>query len=312
MTSVYQFPDLQLPWSSSSRENKRFGVLAALLLLVVMIGGIIVQTTQLPEKSREELEKLPPQLAKVILKKKEEPPPPPPPKVEEKKPEPKKEEPKKEEPKKEEPKPVEVQKAREKAKQSGLLAMQDDLAAMRDAFAPPPPSQQLAKGSSQAVEVKRSVIMGSATKTSGGIQTAAVPRATGVASLEGRDVTQVDSVTLGGSTVDTGGDVGQATASRAEGVRSEEHIRAVLDQNKGALYAIYNRALRANPALQGKVTFELTIEPDGSVSACRIVSSELKDSALESRLVSRMQMINFGAEPVASIKTRWAIDFLPY
>lgn len=317
--NALQFPDLKLPWASSVGEDRKFGAIALPLILLVLIGGFIIQSITLQERSREELEKLPPQLAKVVLKKKEEPPPP---KPEPKKEEPKKEEPKKEEPKKEEPKPKpepkkepvpeEVKKAREKAQQSGLLAMKDDLAALRESFATPQTGQALAKGGAQATEVKRSVIMGSATSTSGGIRTAAVPNASGVAALGGRDVTQVDSVTLGGTAVDVGGDVEKAAARTADGQRSEEQIRAVLDRNKGALYAIYNRALRNNPALQGRVTFELVIEPDGSVSLVKIVSSELKDAELERRLTARMQMINFGAENVGSIRTRWAIDFLPY
>lgn len=314
MTTLKRYIDTQLPWSSSANENKRFGALAILFLVCVIVCGFIIQNTVVPEKSREEKEKLPPQLAKVILKKKEEPPPPPPPPKEEEKkpePEPEKEEEKPEPEKKEEPKPEEVKKAREKAKKSGLLAMQDDLAAMRDSFQTPPPSQKLSKGDTRATEVKRSVITGSATNTSGGIQTAAAPSVSGVAALEGRDTTQVDSVSLGGSTVEGDAEM-QEASSGSEGVRSEEQIRAVLDQNKGALYAIYNRALRSDPTLQGKVTFELVIEPDGSVSECKIVSSELEDSKVESRLVSRMRLINFGAADVGSIKTRWAIDFLPY
>lgn len=329
MTSILRYPDLQLPWSSSKDQDKFFALCVVVALVIMLVAGAIIQQYQLPERSREELAKLPPQLAKVVLQKKKVELPPPPPKVEEKKPEPKPE-PKKEEPKpvevkKPEPpktktqaKPEEVQKAREKAQQSGVLAMKDDLAAMRQAFAAPPPgaSTKLAAGGGQATEVKRSVIMGSATSTSGGIRSQAVPTSSGVAGIAagpgGRGATQVDSVTLGGTAVAVGSDIEKATTRTADGQRSEEKIRAVLDQNKGALYAIYNRALRNNPALQGRVTFELVIEPNGSVSAVKIISSQLKDAELERRLVGRMQMISFGSEKVASIRTRWAIDFLPY
>lgn len=326
MTSLMRYPDLQLPWSSSKEQDKFFAVCVAVAVVIILVAGVIIQQYQLPERSREELAKLPPQLAKVVLQKKVELPPPP--KVEEKKPEvkpePKKEEPKPVEEKKPEPpktktqaKPEEVEKAREKAKQSGVLAMQDDLAALRQSFSVPTANTgKLSSGGSTATEVKRSVIMGSATSTSGGIKTAAVPTSSGVAGIAagpgGRGATQVDSVTLGGTQVDVGKDMEKATQRTADGQRSEEKIRAVLDQNKGALYAIYNRALRSNPSLQGRVTFELVIEPNGAVSSVKIVSSQLKDPELENRLVARMKMISFGAEKVSSIKTRWAIDFLPY
>ena len=128
-----------------------------------------------------------------------------------------------------------------------------------------------------------------------------------------RGSTQVDSVTLGGAVVDDGGDVAKAVeSSRAAGSRSEESIRSVLDQNNASLYSIYNRALREDPSLQGKVTFKLVIEPDGSVSSCTIVSSELSDSSLGNKLVSRMKLINFGADNVTATTTQWSIDFLPY
>lgn len=297
--------DHQLPWSSSIEEDKRFARFATIFMVFVLLGGILVQSITLPERTREELDQLPPQLARVILQE-DEPEPQPEPEPE-REPEPEPEPEPKPEPEPEvrpEPTEVEVQQARERAKESGLLAMQDDLAAMRESFAPPPPSQ-LRAGDSQAATVDRSVIAGGTRSTSGGIETSAGQARVG-AGLQGREATQVDSVAVGGS-------VEQAAERETRaGMRSEERIRAVLDQNTGALYAIYNRALRGNPALEGRVTFELVIEPDGSVSSIDIISSELNDSALEGRLVSRMRMISFGAEEVARVTTRWAIDFLPY
>jgi len=104
-----------------------------------------------------------------------------------------------------------------------------------------------------------------------------------------------------------------ATAARAGGnpARSDETIRAVLEQSKGSLYAIYNRSLRQNPTLAGKVLFELVIEPSGAVSACRIVNSELGDADLERKLIARLKLLSFGAASVAQYKSRWEVNFLP-
>ena len=52
-------------------------------------------------------------------------------------------------------------------------------------------------------------------------------------------------------------------------------------RNKGAIDAMYARALRDNPALQGKVVIELTIAPSGDITAARILSSELNDPEFE-------------------------------
>jgi len=39
--------------------------------------------------------------------------------------------------------------------------------------------------------------------------------------------------------------------------RSEEEIALVFDRNKGAIYALYGRALRDQPDLQGKLVLEV-------------------------------------------------------
>ena len=45
--------------------------------------------------------------------------------------------------------------------------------------------------------------------------------------------------------------------------RTDEEIQIVFDRYKSALYRIYNRQLRKNPTLQGKMVLRLTIKPDG-------------------------------------------------
>lgn len=85
----------------------------------------------------------------------------------------------------------------------------------------------------------------------------------------------------------------------------------VFDRNKGAIHALYNRALRENPALQGKLVLKLTIEPSGEVSACEIVSSELNDTDLERKLVQRVRMFRFLDKDVPPVTTTKPIDFFP-
>lgn len=50
-----------------------------------------------------------------------------------------------------------------------------------------------------------------------------------------------------------------------KGARTREEIELVFDRNKSAIYSLYSRALRDNPALQGKVVLEVTIAPSGDV-----------------------------------------------
>ena len=85
----------------------------------------------------------------------------------------------------------------------------------------------------------------------------------------------------------------------------------MFERHKGAIYALYNRALREEPSLQGKVVLELTIAPGGEVVACRIVASDLKAAELERKLLARVRQFDFGAKDVQTLVVNWPVDFLP-
>jgi TonB family protein len=101
------------------------------------------------------------------------------------------------------------------------------------------------------------------------------------------------------------------SGSGKQASRSREEVELVFDKNKSAIYALYSRALRDNPSLQGKVVLEVTIAPSGDVTACRVVSSELKDPELERKLVARVRMFKFAARDVATMTTIKPIEFFP-
>ena len=85
----------------------------------------------------------------------------------------------------------------------------------------------------------------------------------------------------------------------------------IFDQNKGAIYALYTRALRQDPGLQGKVVLRMSIEPSGDVSMVEIVSSDLGYPELERKLVQRVKLFRFDAKDVARLTTTKPIDFFP-
>lgn len=314
--AVYFSPNLQLPWSSLAEDDQRYTRIVQVLLALVVALTIVVALIDVPEIPREEKEKLPPQLAQVLLEKQEIPPPKPiepEPKVEEKKPEEKKPEEKIPEEKKpepiEKPEPVKtVEQARDKAKVSGLLQMQDELMDMRDMIdTSAVENNNLALGDAAAAQVDRSAVTSGVTGTSGGINPAAYSRDTGGVALSGRETTQVTSelATATRKAAETGtGDGGKS--------RSEEEMSKVMDQHKGAVFLIYKRALRDNAALQGRVVMKIIIEPSGKISDVTIVTSELKDSELEAALIRRIRMITFPASSTVIRTTlRQTFDFLP-
>ena len=94
--------------------------------------------------------------------------------------------------------------------------------------------------------------------------------------------------------------------------RTDEEIQIVFDRYKASFYRLYNRELRNNPALQGKMVLRLTIEPDGSVSMCMLQSTDMNAPDLATQVVNRVRTINFGAkEGVQAVTISYPIDFLP-
>src|SRR5579863_5637718 len=72
-----------------------------------------------------------------------------------------------------------------------------------------------------------------------------------------------------------------------------------------------SRAPRDNAELQGKLVLEFTIAPNGTVTECRVVSSELKDPELERKIVALVRLFQFQAEDVDAVTATKPIDFFP-
>ena len=143
---------------------------------------------------------------------------------------------------------------------------------------------------------------------SGGINTASMSRNTGGTGIAGRNTTKVASPVAG---IGQSGGGASRSGSSGKGSRSREEIELVFDKNKGAIFALYNRALRQDPSLEGKLVLRLTIAPDGQVTMCEVVSSELGDEELERKLVQRIKLFRFEARDVEAITTTKPIDFFP-
>jgi len=241
--------------------------------------------------------------------------------------------------------PGEIDAARRKVAGIGLLAMNNDLQELHGA----PIAVQLAPvkqgpgvGTSVGVGVGagteagvpvRAMITSNATNGSGGINTAGYSKNTGGGGLAGQSLTMVEGVIGGGGGGGAGGGGsrgrGDGTGSGVGGAggnggggsvqrggsgkasRAIEDVRLVFERNKGSIYAIYNRALRDEPGLQGKVVLKLTIAPSGGVTDLRIVSSELKMPDVEQKLLARIRTFDFGAKDVNEMIVNYPLDFLP-
>jgi len=90
-------------------------------------------------------------------------------------------------------------------------------------------------------------------------------------------------------------------AVRAGAADVPPDVEQTFDRNKGQLYAVYARALRDDPKLGGRVTFQITIDPSGAASDCRIVSSDLREPAVEKKMCEKIRLMKF--EPNTASRT---------
>jgi hypothetical protein len=94
--------------------------------------------------------------------------------------------------------------------------------------------------------------------------------------------------------------------------RTDEEIQIVFDRYKAALYRIYNKELRKDPTLRGKILMRICIETSGAVSMCKVESTDLASPELVAKIVERIKRFNFGPkEGVPKITILYPIDFLP-
>lgn len=298
----------ELPWSPTQEVEQRFRKILRNLLIVFALFAIAIPFLPVQDRAERAAPAIPDRVVQLVLEKKAPPPPPPPPKVEPKeqpKPEAVKPEPKPQP----QPKPEE---AREKAKNTGLLKLQDQLADLRDnsIVEKAALTKNLTGAVGEQTRAERSLITSRVGASSGGINTAALSRGygSGAGSLTGHETTQVASATLAKEANDGGV---RRTSGSTKAARSREEIELIFDRNKSAIYALYSRALRTNPELKGKLVLEITIAPDGSVTNCSVLSSELNDADLERKLVARVKLFRFEARDVETITTTKPIDFFP-
>lgn len=319
--------DFVLPWEATRKEDERFRIILKRLLLVFLLLAIVFPLLPLPKIEREQAEILPSTLAKIIIQQKlpvqPAPPPPKPDPVEIEKPVEKKQA---------------VEKAASPAKQAkakskpasrnvasmGVAAFSSQLQSLRSSLDVAKLQAKNTNVTTGAAAKASRTVLGreSAIKTSGGVSSSVLNSNGNSTQLSGRNGIAVASP-LGygdgggggggngsGGGGGAGGGGGKHSSSVAGG-RDMESIRRVFEQHKGAIYAIYNRALRRDPEIRGKYVFHIVIEPSGKISRIELVSSELGNIKLEQKLLTRIRVIDFGPDDVIATPVNYKFDFLP-
>lgn len=307
------YREYDLPWTTGRSQDKKFQRLLGIIFLICLVLSIVWPFIPVPEPDPFDVEDIPPRIVKLLLEEKPLPPPPPPPVEREPEPEAINPEPERVVEADPEPEPEPVPDRAEVARaqaQAAMMPFAADLADLvdNDLLNQVADRRELSASVGRAVRNERSMITSKVGSASGGINTAAMSRNTGGSGIAGRSTTRVSSPVAG---IGQAGGGARRSGSSGKASRSREEIELVFDKNKGAIFALYNRALRRNPSLEGKLVLRLTIDPNGVVSFCEIISSELGDEELERKLVQRVKLFRFDAKDVETITTTKPIDFFP-
>ena len=306
---------MTMPWTkdAESENHYRRAVLVALLICFVFISVIPQIKVPIPDRSFAVV-KIPERLVKLVKKE-------PIPRPEQQKPD----KPSKGKGPTPEPSKVpaggdkEVLAARKKAERVGVLAFKGAFEDLLDEtlVAKLGTEARLSKESPRVAgraRARRSLVaMQAKGGSSGGIGNAGVSRNVGSGNVDriggagiGKGFARVES-TIGG--------LGESSRPLSDGLapgRTDEEIQIVFDRYKATLYRIYNKELRKDPTLRGKILLRISIETSGAVSMCKVESTDLASPELVSKIVERIKRFNFGPkEGVSKLTILYPIDFLP-
>ena len=311
-----------MPWSSDSSDEKAFrrAIMVALLLFLI-IGSIMhLVTVPVPERTLASVE-IPERLAKLV--KKEQPKPEPPKVAEKTSEEPKLEEPIEKISPEKKPKVAatqdETKKARAKAEGSGVLAFKNTFEDLVDEtpIAGLGNQARLSKGSGTAktpgsARASRSLVTIQGKSGSGRTVKASASRNLGGGNGNADRIGGVGFARVESSVAGLQEEAGRQVSEGPGPARTDEEIQIVFDRYKATLYRIYNKQLRKEPTLRGKILLRLTIEPEGAVSSCTVEKTDLASAELVAKIVERVGKFNFGPkEGVQTTTILYPIDFLP-
>lgn len=85
------------------------------------------------------------------------------------------------------------------------------------------------------------------------------------------------------------------SGSESYSSRNAQEIAELVAEKRGSIMYVYNKHLRTDPLLMGRVEIAMIIHPSGRVSDVEIVTSNMYNQAFELELVSSIQQWRFGS-----------------
>jgi TonB family protein len=316
--AVKDYKTLVVQWHPNGGKDRSYRFILALCLVIAVLLAVVLTLVPVPEAERPSRDDIPDRVARFITERPEPPAAPEPEPRPEPRPVPQIEHRpvvQRERPREiEEPLTEQEQQARERAEQSGLLALGHQLADMMDtsdvdAMVNTRATDRPGDGAGETLAGFTDADTPTAAARAGTVSAGDYAASVGTSSLSRRELavlTEEPVIAAPG-----GGTDAEVTRSFANTGRSEEEVTLVFDQYKGTLYSLYNRARRQTPGLRGRLVLELTIAPSGDVTEVRIVSSELNNASLEQRIKARVKQFQFEQKDAEPITIIFPIEFLP-
>lgn len=208
-------------------------------------------------------------------------------------------------------KPPKSDKKKDVAEAAGLKGLSDQLGAMRNMNLKTLQNKNVTTSNSgQVRQATKSTLGENINRRSQGVDLEDVQMSDESIQLAMHKSTKMDGFVSGaGGSPD--GSESSKYYSAIKGQRSDESIRRVMEAGKGKAYLFYQRELRRDPGLAGTFVFELVIDPDGSVSSLKLVSSELGNSDLDQQILETVRQFNFGAKDVSPRTLQYKFNFIP-
>ena len=163
---------------------------------------------------------------------------------------------------------------------------------------------KLSRGGTSSSTVKRNILNSTQiVEASSGIDHIKLNNTIGTTQLTQRSITPVNSEIASLSTV--------ATTPIDKPTRNQEDIVMTMEKLKGRVNRIYTHMLNKDPTIAGKVEFELKIAASGKVISVTVISSTLNSAILQSKVVTILRSLNFGAKNVPTVTISYPLDFVP-
>lgn len=98
-------------------------------------------------------------------------------------------------------------------------------------------------------------------------------------------------------------------SAEALGQRTEQSIMQVVVARQGQITYLYEKHLKRNPNLRGKISVEFTIAANGFVSEARIIESTVNLPEFEQEILNLIKRLKFDPIPSGSVTTIFPFQF---